>query len=56
MVAPRRYPETPSVDKRANEKFVDDLFDTDGKPNSEAEAVVEREGFDEEDEDDDADR
>ncbi|MCX5513459.1 hypothetical protein [Kaistia algarum] len=42
-------PETPEVDHRANETFLDTLFDTDGRPNSEAESVVEIEGLDEDD-------
>ena len=45
-----RYPETPSVDERANEAFLDTIFDTDGKPNSEAEDLVEIEGVEDEDE------
>ena len=50
--APRReLPEVrvPAVDERGNAAFLDTLFDSDGRPNSEAEAVVEVEG----DEDDD---
>lgn len=43
---PETLPETPDIDHRANEAFLDTLFDTDGRPNSEAEAIVEIEGFD----------
>ncbi|SHG63955.1 hypothetical protein SAMN02745157_4585 [Kaistia soli DSM 19436] len=42
-----RYPTVPPIDERANEAFLDTIFDTDGRPNSEAEAVVETEGLDE---------
>lgn len=40
------FPTTPPVDERANAVFYDTLFDTDGRPNSAAEAIVEIEGFD----------
>jgi hypothetical protein len=40
-------PETPAVDERANTSFLDSLFDTDGRPNSEAVDLVEIEGYDE---------
>ncbi len=45
-----RYPTTPPVDERANQAFLDTLVDTDGRPNAEAEAIVETEGL-EDDED-----
>lgn len=45
-----KYPTVPSVDERANEAFLDVIFDTDGRPNSEAHAIVETEGLDGEDE------
>lgn len=48
-----RYPAVPEIDERANRAFLDRLVDTDGRPNDEAEDLVEREGFDDEDEDDD---
>ncbi|MBN9015962.1 MAG: hypothetical protein J0H11_01020 [Rhizobiales bacterium] len=46
---PDMPPETPDIDHRANEAFLDTLFDTDGRPNREAEAIIEIEGFDEDD-------
>lgn len=46
---PETPPETPDIDHRANEAFLDTLFDTDGRPNREAEAIIEIEGFDEDD-------
>lgn len=39
-------PTTPPIDDRANQAFLDALVDTDGRPNREAEAIVEIEGFD----------
>ena len=42
-------PAVPEVDERANEAFLDTLFDTDGRPNRDAETVVEIEGVDDED-------
>jgi hypothetical protein len=46
-----RYPDVPPIDERANNAFLDTIFDTDGRPNSEAEAVVEIEGLDEDEDD-----
>lgn len=48
---PPAYPTVPPVDERANAAFLDTIFDTDGRPNSEAEAVVETEGLDEDEDD-----
>ena len=48
--AKRHYPETPAVDERANKRFLDTIFDTDGRPDSEAVAVVETEGLDDDEE------
>lgn len=41
---------TPAVDERANEAFLDTIFDTDGRPNRDAVDLVEIEGEDLEDE------
>lgn len=49
---PERPETVPGVDDRANEAFLDTIFDTDGKPNRDAQPVVEIEG----DEDDDDER
>jgi hypothetical protein len=56
MNDPRRkgsddLPDTPTVDDRANEAFLDTLFDTDGRPNRDAESIVEIEGIDEDEDD-----
>lgn len=40
-------PTTPPIDDRANQAFLDALIDTDGRPNHDAEAIVEIEGIDE---------
>lgn len=44
------HPAVPPVDERANQAFLDTIFDTDGKPDSEAETIVEIEGEEDEDE------
>lgn len=47
-----KYPVAPPVDERANQAFLDTIFDTDGKPDSEAVSIVETEGMDDEDDPD----
>ncbi|MCX5478387.1 hypothetical protein OSH08_05190 [Kaistia geumhonensis] len=49
---PPRYPVVPPVDERANAKFLDSLVDTDGRPMSEARPVIEREGMDDDEDED----
>lgn len=50
---PPRYPAVPPVDERANRAFLDSLVDTDGRPMSEAKPVIEREGIDDDEDEDD---
>ena len=47
-----RYPAVPPVDERANRAFLDSLVDTDGRPMSEAKPVIEREGMDDDEDED----
>ena len=39
----------PPVDEKANRAFLDEITDTDGRPNDEAVDIVETEGFEDED-------
>ena len=50
---PPRYPAVPPVDERANRAFLDSLVDTDGRPMSEAKPIIEREGMDDDEDEDD---